>query len=329
MTGLVVAGLTLVMLLAVAGHLMSRMPGRSFAGPLPELSPADKRMAERLRTHVQVLAGRIGERNVWHYENLQLAAAYIEAEFTRAGLQPQAMAYQAVGKQVHNIEATIGGRDASGGTIVVGAHYDSLIHTTGANDNASGVAALLELAHLLGTGKHQRTVRLVAFVNEEPPFFKTSSMGSRVYAQQLRDRQEYVAGMISLETLGYYTTEPLTQKFPLPLLRWFYPHQGDFVAMVGNLPSRRMLTRALKTFRQHAQFPSAGLVAPGWLPGVDWSDHWSFWQSDCPAIMVTDTAPFRYPYYHTARDTPEQLNYEALARVVAGLQPVIADLANR
>jgi hypothetical protein len=327
MTNLIVFGLILIVLLSLCSYFMSRMPGRSVSGPLPELTVADSLIKNRLHDHVDMLAGKIGERNVWQYDNLQRAAEYIEATFRRSGLTTRLLAYESVDKKVTNIEAEIPGLEASSGMIIVGAHYDSLAGTSGANDNGTGVAAMLELARLLKDSKPLKTVRLVAFVNEEPPFFKTSRMGSLVYANQALQNGDRIAAMISLETIGYYTSEPLSQKFPLPLLRYFYPERGDFVALVGNLRSGSLLKRSVKAFRQRGAFPSEGIVAPGWLLGVDWSDHWSFWKIDCPAIMVTDTALFRYPYYHSVHDTPDKVNYEALTRVVNGLEAMIGELA--
>lgn len=327
MTNLIVFGLILIVLLSLCGYFMSRMPGRSVSGPLPELTVADSLIKNRLHAHVDMLAGKIGERNVWQYDNLQRAAEYIEAAFRRSGLTTRLLAYESVDKKVTNIETEIPGLEASSGMIIVGAHYDSLAGTSGANDNGTGVAAMLELARLLKDSKPRKTVRLVAFVNEEPPFFKTTRMGSLVYANQALQNGDRIAAMISLETIGYYTSEPLSQKFPLPLLRYFYPERGDFVALVGNLRSGPLLKRSVKAFRQRGAFPSEGIVAPGWLLGVDWSDHWSFWQIACPAIMVTDTALFRYPYYHSVHDTPDKVNYEALTRVVNGLEAMIGELA--
>jgi hypothetical protein len=152
-------------------------------------------------------------------------------------------------------------------------------------------------------------------------------MGSWVYARQAQQSGDRLVGMISLETIGYYTSEPLSQRFPLPMLRYFYPDHGNFVALVGNFRSSPLLKRSVKAFRQRGAFPSEGIVAPGWLPGVDWSDHWSFWKIGCPAIMATDTALFRYPHYHTVDDTPDKLNYEALTKVVSGLEAMIGELA--
>jgi len=327
MISLIVFGSFLIVCLAGAGYLMSRMPGRSFSGPLPELSVDELLLQGRLRSHVEMLAGTIGERNYRQQDNLERSAAYIERQFQLAGLPIRSLSYQAAGIQVRNIEAEIRGSAATPAVLIVGAHYDSVINSPGANDNASGVAALLELARLFHPGEVKKTLRLVAFVNEEPPMFKTSRMGSWIYAQQLRRSGDHLAGMIALETIGYYTSEPLSQKFPLPMLRLFYPCRGDFLALVGNQKSRDLLKRGIRLFRQHAALPAQGIVAPGWLPGIDWSDHWSFWKIGCPAIMVTDTALFRYPYYHDSKDTPEKLNYTAYTRVVSGLHAMVRALA--
>ena len=240
MANLIVFGLILIVFLALCGYLMSRMPGRSFSGPLPDLTASEMLLKDHLHTHVEALAGKIGERNIWQYENLQRAAEYIEESFKQTGLSTRSLSHESAGKQVRNIEAEIPGREDSSGILVVGAHYDSLIHTSGANDNGSGVSALLELARLFSDSKLSKTVRFVAFVNEEPPFFKTSRMGSWIYAKQVQESGDRIVGMISLETIGYYTSEPLSQKFPLPLLRFFYPDRGDFLALVGNFTSKNM-----------------------------------------------------------------------------------------
>jgi Zn-dependent M28 family amino/carboxypeptidase len=169
-------------------------------------------------------------------------------------------------------------------------------------------------------------VRFVAFVNEEPPFYRSEQMGSRVYARRSRERRDHIVAMLSLETIGYYSDEPGSQLYPFPL-RFFYPSTGNFLAFVANLGSRGLLREALASFRRNAQFPSEGVAAPAFIPGVDWSDHWSFWQESYPALMVTDTAPYRYPHYHTLQDTPDKLDYERLARVVMGLHGMLRDLA--
>jgi Zn-dependent M28 family amino/carboxypeptidase len=212
--------------------------------------------------------------------------------------------------------------------VVVGAHYDSVMGSPGANDNASGVAALLELAKEFCAAGPRRTLRLVAFVNEEPPFFKTGEMGSLVYARAARAQGEKIVAMVSLETIGYYSEAEGSQEFPFPPLRLLYPTRGNFVAFVGNFASRRLLRRSLAAFREAGAFPAEGLVAPEWLVGVDWSDHWSFWRSGYPAIMITDTAPFRYQHYHSRADTPDKLDYGALARVTTGLREMVEVLCD-
>ena len=298
------------------------------AGGTQVADSAQQGLAIRLEAHVQMLAGRIGERNMWHPERLEQAARYIEAQFMAAGWAIEGQVYTLQKHRVRNVVAEIEGQERPEEIVVIGAHYDSVVGSPGANDNATGVAALLELARLLSGERPKRTLRLVAFVNEEPPFFKTSAMGSRVYARQAKERGDKIVAMVSLETIGYYSEEEDSQMFPFPLLSFFYPTRGNFIAFVANFGSRALLQQSLKAFRTSSSFPAEGLVAPKWLTGVDWSDHWSFWRSGYPAIMITDTALFRYRHYHSPEDTPEQVNYEALARVTAGLLGMTGKLAN-
>jgi Zn-dependent M28 family amino/carboxypeptidase len=196
----------------------------------------------------------------------------------------------------------------------------------GADDNASGVAALIELARAARETRPARTIRLVAFVNEEPPFFYFGDMGSQIYAHAARQRGDDIRFMLSLEMLGCYSDRPGSQGYP-PLFRFFYPNRGNFLAFVSNLKSRRALREVVAAFRAHSDFPAERLASPGIVPGVSWSDHLSFWRAGYPGIMVTDTAFYRYPHYHAPDDTPEQLNYPAMARAVSGLQRAIAALA--
>jgi len=209
-------------------------------------------------------------------------------------------------------------------TLVMGAHYDSYGHAPGANDNGTGVAAVLELARLLADlrGNGSLRIRFALFVNEEPPFFKTESMGSLVYARRLKASGEPVLGMFSLETIGFYSDAEGSQRYPWPL-GLLYPTKGDFVAFVGLVSSRAFVRRTVAAFRALALFPSQGGTAPGFIPGIDWSDHWSFERLGIPALMVTDTALFRYPHYHSPADTPDKVEYERLARVVSGLERVV------
>jgi Zn-dependent M28 family amino/carboxypeptidase len=315
----------LVFILSGIVYMIS-MPGDSWSGPLPALSDAEQRSADRLRAHVEVLAGQIGERNVELPGALAAAAGYIRDTLAAEGYKVAAQHFTSLGHEVENLEVELAGSRLPDEIIVVGAHYDSVTGSPGANDNGTGVAALLEIARLLAGQDLPRTVRLVAFVNEEPPFFYGEEMGSRVYANRSRERGEQIRGMLALETIGYYTAEPGSQRYPFPF-RFFYPDTGNFIGFVGNLGSRGLVRQAVAAFRASTAFPSEAVAAPGWMGGVHWSDHWSFWKAGYPAIMVTDTAPFRYPYYHSRADTPDRLDYTGLARVTHGLLAVIRDLA--
>ena len=189
------------------------------------------------------------------------------------------------------------------------------------------MAATLALARAFAGRHGERTLRLVFFVNEEPPHFQTASMGSWVHARRCRQRGEKVVAMLSLETIGYFSDEAGSQRYPAPF-SLFYPSTGDFIAFVGNYASRRLVREVVGSFRRRARFPSEGGALPGFIPGIGWSDHWAFWQEGYPALMVTDTAPFRYPYYHSVYDTPDRLDYDRMARVVSGLEGVVEDLLN-
>ena len=309
---------------------MFGMPGRSFHGPLPELTGDETELRGRLESHVQALAGDIGERNVATLDALARAEEYIRRAFNGSAYQVAEQTYDIPlepSLTVRNIEVEISGTATPGDIVIVGAHYDTVPGCAGANDNTTGMAAVLELARLLPARTMDRTVRLVAFVNEEPPFFQTDLMGSRVYARRCRERDENVVAMLSLETIGFYADEPGSQKYPFPF-SFFYPDTGNFVGFVGNLGSRSLTRRAIRAFRESTEFPSEGLAAPAWIPGIGWSDQWSFWREGYPGVMITDTAPFRYPHYHTPQDTPDRIDYDRFARVVMGASRVVEVLAH-
>jgi hypothetical protein len=312
-------------LIAAVGAYMMRMPGKSHRGALPPLTSEESAQAKRLRGDVAVLAGEIGERNTLHYGALQSAAVFIADRFRALGLPVREETYRAGEREVSNIVAEIRGDNNPDEIFVVGAHYDSVAGSPGANDNASGVAALLELARHFRDAKPHRTMRLVAFVNEEPPYYRTELMGSMVHARQARERGEKVVAMLALETIGCYSDLPKSQKYPAPF-SLFYPDTGNFIAFVANFASRDLLHRTIGAFRRTTPFPSEGLAAPEFITGIGWSDHWSFWQAGYPALMVTDTAPFRYPHYHEPSDTPGKLDYGRMARVVTGIGRVVDDL---
>jgi hypothetical protein len=304
-----------------------RMPGPAFTGPLPALTPEQEVLRTRLERHVRALAADIGVRSGDEYAKVQRAAAYIAHELEALGFRVVSQEFSANGRTYRNLEATLGGTTLRQEVVVLGAHYDSAEEAPGADDNASGVAAVLELARLLAKTPQARTVRFVLFPNEEPPWFATSDMGSRHYAAEARTRNDQIVAMLSIESIGYYDTEAGTQRYPFPL-NYAYPDVGDFIGFVSNLKSRGLLHRAISAFRAHTRFPTQGAAAPAWVPGVWWSDHWSFWKEGYPAIMISDTAPYRNPFYHTPQDTPDRLDYDRTARVVDGLTHVVRALAN-
>ena len=307
---------------AAAAAWMIAMPGESWTGPLEPISPAERESADRLRAHVIAVASR--EHNMSDPVAYDAAAAYIETELGKSGHAVRRLSLPAPLTAVRNVEAEIAG-PAGAAVIVVGAHYDSVAGAPGANDNGSGVAATLELARRMAAWKPKHTWRFVFFANEEPPYFGGDTMGSAVYAREAKRRGDRVAAMFSLETMGYYRDAPGSQMYPWPL-NHFYPDRGNFIAFVGNVSSRSLVRRTIAAFRARARFPSEGAAAPASIPGIDWSDHSSFWKEGWPALQVTDTAPFRYPHYHTAQDTPDKVDYERLARVVAGLDAAFREL---
>jgi Peptidase family M28 len=300
-----------------------RMPGKNTSKGAA-LSVDEIALREELHADVQKLAGEIGERNMWHYPQLNAAADFIENSFSRAGLHPRRDSYELRGQACHNIEAEISGTRRE--IVLIGAHYDSVFSSPGANDNGSGVAAMLALARRFAGRKTERTLRFVAFVNEEPPYFLSGEMGSLVYARRCKERGDKISAMISLETIGYFSDAPNSQVYPSRALGAFYPKVGNFIGFVSNVHSRTLLRRVIALFREHAKIPSEGAALPWFIPGVSWSDQWSFWRNGYLGIMVTDTAPFRYPYYHSANDTPDKLDYDRFTLVVSGMQKVIEGL---
>ena len=304
-----------------------RMPGPAFSGPLPPLTPNQQQLRIALETHVRALAQDIGVRSDETYANVQRAAAYIERTLRGLGYDVVSQEYSVDNRVYRNLEATLRGTSRPQEVVVLGAHYDTAEGAPGADDNASGVAGVLELARIFATERQSRTVRFVLFPNEEPPSFPTADMGSRHYASAARARNDQIVAMVSVESIGYYDTEKGSQRYPFPL-NFAYPDVGNFIGFVSNLKSRSLLHRAISAFRAHATMPTQGAAAPSWVPGVWWSDHWSFWREGYEAIMISDTAPYRNPFYHTPEDTADKLDYDRMARVVHGLTHVVRAIAN-
>jgi Zn-dependent M28 family amino/carboxypeptidase len=273
-------------------------------------------LAINLKKHVQMLSDEIGDRNIDKYANLLKAQEYIRGFLSKLPLDVELQKYAVTKIDVNNIIATKKGSSESDEILIVGAHYDSC-YTPGADDNASGVAGLLEIAKTLSNEPTQRTIKFIAFVNEEPPFFKTEEMGSMIYARDAKKRGEKIRLAVILEMLGYYNDKPFSQKYP-PFLGPFYPNKGNFIAVVGNFSSRHFVKSFINDFRALTSFPIVSLSIAGIIPGADLSDHWAFWKTGYPAIMVTDTAFFRNWNYHRHTDKYDTLDYEKMAHVVAG-----------
>lgn len=311
-------------------------------GMMAEATPTiDEALADELRRDVVRLAGEIGERNVWLPGKLAAAADYIDAQLQAAGYETERQLFEAEGLKVCNIVATCLGTERPERVLVVGAHYDSrcgikhrhgrrrvpgMPGTPGANDNASGIAAMLALARRFAQEPAPITVRFVAFVNEEPPFFCTPLMGSRVYARACRERGDDVIGMLSLDTLGCYSDEPGSQSWSLLLGRPLWT-RANFVAFMSNWGSASFARRTAEAFRARSDVRAVSVCVPRVVPRVAWSDDSAFWEEGYPALTVTDTAYLRSPNYHTVNDTPDTLNYPAMARVVDALGLVVRDLA--
>ncbi len=308
-------------------QMLVEMPGDSFQGEVPELSDSQNELACSLKKHVKKLSGELGERNVYKFAKLEAAAKYLESELSGAGYEVDRQTFRVRGRECANIVVELKGTDLGDQVVVVGGHYDSATGATGANDNGTGAAATVELAKLFAEKETRRTVRFVLFTNEEQPWFQSESMGSLVYARRCKKRLENVVAMFSLETMGYFSDKPNSQRYPQPLDQ-YYPSTGNFIAFVGDIAAGPLVSWTVKTFREQAQIPSQGAALPGRLPGVGWSDHWSFWQCGYRAVMVTDTAIYRYPHYHKKTDTVDKINFQKMTLVVSGLENVLEQLAS-
>ncbi len=293
----------------------------AYPGGRPRTSP------ERLMTTVTALAADIGPRDLFNNNKIRLdkAADYISGRLRVCGYKVEYQEYPAAGIKVKNIIAVKTGISNPGEVIVVGAHYDTS-NNPGSDDNASGVAGLLELAEYASNKTFGRTIKFIAFVNEEPPFFRNEGMGSSVYAAYAAARKENIKAALVLEMIGYYTERRNSQRYP-PLIGPFFPGRGNFIAQVSNFNSRALARRADKAFRAGTSLPLQTVILPSFVPGVDYSDHRSFWKAGYPAVMFTDTAFYRNSNYHRESDRPETLNYVYMAAFLDGMKSALDDLA--
>jgi len=271
-----------------------------------------------LKRHVYYLAETIGERSVFHYKNLEQTAQYIETELSKNDIDYQIQTFKIKNVPYKNIYVKKEGLNSDAGAIIVGAHYDTIMGTPGADDNASAVAVLLELIKQFKSVKTNHPMIFVFFTLEEPPSFGDSKMGSHIFARALRKKNEKVHFMISLEMLGFYSERKI-QEYPSPILEHTYPKKGNFIAVVGTHEYGVVTNEFYENFSRNISFNAEILIAPASLPGVDFSDHRSFWAHDYPAFMITDTAFYRNKNYHKKTDTPGTLNYKKMNNILNGL----------
>ncbi len=309
------------------------MPGgaESRAGPLP--GPREMALAGQLRADVHALAEGVGQRNMRTPGSMEASVVWIEARLAAAGYTPERQAYRLrggrfAGQTAENVVAEVSGTERPEEVVVIGAHYDTVPGSPGANDNASGVAVVLALAAWFHDRPQPRTLRFVAFANEEQPFFRTRDMGSQAYVRALQEAGDDVRAAVSLDGVGYFTDTPGSQQYPMDVIGWLYPDRGDFIGFITRSRDAPLVRRAIAGFRESGRIPSHGAALPKVVPGVALSDHHSFWEGGYPAFLVTDTLPFRDPQYHRPGDTADRLDYLGMARVTLGLKGSVEALAS-
>jgi len=303
-------------LFLIAGFLHALLPRTGETMDLPSY----------LRLAVTTLSRDIGVRFYQDMERMEKTERYISDEFAALGLPVTRQPFKFEGRTYHNVIAELKGTDPAAGILVIGAHYDSVRTTPGADDNASGIAGLFGIARLLAGKQLARTVRIVAFALEEPPVYRSRNMASYHYAKSLHDKNEKVAGMICLEMIGYFTDREGSQHYPLPFMKLKFPKVGNYIALVGNRKSKAFTETLAAGFKESTDMPFVTLNAPAIVVGIDFSDHWSFGKFDYPAFMVTDTAFYRNPNYHAPSDHPDTLDYSRMAKVVEGLAGAVQKL---
>jgi hypothetical protein len=280
----------------------------------------------RLNAHVARLASDFAPRDYKRLWNLNKCADYIKSEFSLSGGAVSEQTYEIGGNVYRNIIVMFGPETNS--RIVVGAHYDGCGDTPGADDNASGVAGLIELAHLLGRTELKQQIELVAYTLGEPPFFRTANMGSARHARRLRENGVGLEGMLCLEMIGYYSDEPNSQRFPSLLLRLFYPDTGNFIGIIGSYGDRALVKKTKTAMKGATDLPVYSMCASRSFPMIDFSDHLNYWNEGYTAAMITDTAYMRNLNYHSSRDLPETLDYDRMANVVVGVYEAVMSMAN-
>jgi Zn-dependent M28 family amino/carboxypeptidase len=284
-----------------------------------------------LRLHVDRLAGLIGPRYLQKPSSINATIGYIQNQWASMGYQVSLQGYDALGDHATNLIVEQVGKESEDEIILLGAHYDTVSSTPGADDNASAVAVLLEVSRLLCDHVGKRTIRYVAFACEEPPYFNLDAMGSQHHARHARQRGEKILGMLCLEMVGYYNTADHSQKIPPLIPKWlrgFFPHRGDFLAAIGNIPSWKLCWKFRRGFKRGARsMPLFSICLPERINEIRLSDNSSFWDQGYPALMLTDTSFLRNPHYHRDSDTPDTLDYVRMTQVTLGVASAMRYLA--
>lgn len=321
-----ITGILLVVFFSFSYWYMVKCEGSWDGVPLEQQGIADVgNIRKELESDISYMSGTLGPRNAFSYERLQKCAGWIKKRWESQGYVVKSQTFSIQGRDYENLEIEIKGQKTPAEIVVVSAQYDTLPDSPGANNNASGVAVLLQLSNLLKNYSPDRTLRFVNFVNEEDPFFGTEWMGSLKYAENAYRRHENIKIMLSLDSIGIYKDEPGSQTLPFPF-SFFYPERGNFLAFIGDFGSRTYMIQATKGFKKGSSFPIKAGVVPKWTKGAAWSDHSSFWKFGYPGMQITDTGAFRSPYHTTAEDTMEKIDIGALSRIVMGMYGCIVEL---
>jgi hypothetical protein len=322
-----ITGFLLVIFLFFSYWYMVKCEGSWNGVPLERQGDSDLgNIRKELESDIYHMAVRLGPRNAFSYERLQKCAEWIKKRWESQGYAVKSHKFSIQEKDYENLEIEIRGQKTPTEIVVVSAQYDTLPDSPGANNNASGVAVLLQLSNLLKNFSPDRTLRLVNFVNEEDPFFGTEWMGSFKYAENAYQKHENIKIMLSIDSIGIYKDEPGSQKLPFPF-SVFYPDRGNFLAFIGDFGSRKYMIQATRGFKKGSSFLIKAGVVPKWAKGAAWSDHSSFWKFGYPGIQITDTGAFRSPYHTTKEDTIEKINLDALSRIVMGMYGSIIELS--
>ncbi len=324
----VIGFLILLFLLLYYGYWFMTQCNTQWAGTtIEEKKEIDRaEIKKELLSDVAFMADTLGPRNFLHYEQLERCREWIKQKWQDQGYEVKEQIFEMDGKEYSNLEIEIRGKKSPHEIIIISDQYDTLPDSPGANNNASGVAVVFQLTKLLKDFVPDKTLRFVAFTNEEDPIFGTEQMGSYYYAKRSAERGEDIKIMLSLDAIGYYTQEPGSQNLPWPF-SIFYPDKGNFLAFIGDFSSRKYMIDITRGFKKGSAFPIEAGVVPQWVEGASWSDHQSFWIFGYPGMQVTDTGGFRSPYHTTKEDTMDKMDFEALTSIVFGMYGVILEIA--